>query len=145
MGRILAIDYGLRRTGLAVSDPLRIIAGGLETVPTAELERWIAKYTAENAVDIIVVGKPTQMNGAPSQSWAAIEPFVERLRKQYPACRVVLHDERFTSVIAHRAMIDGGMKKMARRDKAVVDKISATIILQSFMESLEYKQMSNIF
>ena len=145
MGRILAIDSGLKRTGLAVSDPLRIIAGGLETVPTAELERWIAKYTASNEVDVIVVGKPTQMNGAPSQSWAAIEPFVERLRKQYPACQVVLHDERFTSVIAHRAMIDGGMKKMARRDKAVVDKISATIILQSFMESLEYKQMSNNF
>jgi putative Holliday junction resolvase len=81
------------------------------------------------------------MNGAPSQSWAAIEPFVEWLRTTYPACRVVLHDERFTSVIAHRAMIDGGMKKMARRDKAVVDKISATIILQSFMDSLEYKQM----
>ena len=90
---------------------------------------------------MIVVGKPTQMNGNPSQSWAAIEPFVERLRKQYPTKQVVLHDERFTSVIAHRAMIDGGMKKMARRDKAVVDKISATIILQSFMDSAEYKMM----
>ena len=88
---------------------------------------------AANAVDIIVVGKPVQMNGSPSQSWAAIEPFVERLRSRYPNCKVVLHDERFTSVMAHRTMIDGGMKKMARRDKAVVDKISATIILQSFM------------
>lgn len=141
MGRILAIDYGLRRTGVAVSDPLRIIAGGLETVPTAQLKGWLAQYLARESVDIIVVGKPTQMDGSPSQSWAAIEPFVEWLRKAYPACRVVLHDERFTSVIAHRAMIDGGMKKMARRDKAVVDKISATIILQSFMDSLEYQRI----
>lgn len=142
MGRILAIDYGLKRTGIAVSDPLRIIAGGLQTVPTAELERWLAQYMKANDVDIIVVGKPVQMNGTPSQSWAAIEPFVAKLTATYPNCRVVLHDERFTSVIAHRAMIDGGMKKMARRDKAVVDKISATIILQSFMDSLQYKQMS---
>ena len=142
MGRILAIDYGLKRTGIAVSDPMRIIAGGLETVPTAQLEQWLGQYMAANDVDIIVVGKPTQMNGAPSQSWAAIEPFVKRLEARYPDCRVVLHDERFTSVIAHRAMIDGGMKKMARRDKAVVDKISATIILQSYMDSLAYKQLT---
>lgn len=141
MGRILAIDYGLKRTGVAVSDPLRLIAGGLDTIPTASLEGWLAQYMAANAVDIIVVGKPVQMDGTPSQSWAAIEPFVARLRERYPNVRVVLHDERFTSVMAHRAMIDGGMKKMARRDKAVVDKISATIILQSFMDSLAYKQM----
>lgn len=141
MGRILAIDYGLKRTGVAVSDPLRLIAGGLDTVPTASLEGWLTQYMAANAVDIIVVGKPVQMNGTPSQSWAAIEPFVARLRERYPNVKVVLHDERFTSVMAHRAMIDGGMKKMARRDKAVVDKISATIILQSFMDSLAYKQM----
>lgn len=142
MGRILAIDYGLKRTGVAVSDPLRIIAGGLDTVPTATLDGWLAQYMTANDVDIIVVGKPVQMNGAPSQSWAAIEPFVERLRSRYPNCKVVLHDERFTSVMAHRTMIDGGMKKMARRDKAVVDKISATIILQSFMDSLSYKEMN---
>ena len=142
MGRILAIDYGLKRAGVAVSDPLRIIAGGLDTVPTATLDGWLAQYMAANAVDIIVVGKPVQMNGSPSQSWAAIEPFVERLRSRYPNCKVVLHDERFTSVMAHRTMIDGGMKKMARRDKAVVDKISATIILQSFMDSLSYKEMN---
>ena len=141
MGRILAIDYGLKRTGVAVSDPLRIIAGGLETVPTAQLEKWLGQYIPANGVDIIVVGKPSQMDGSPSQSWAAIEPFVERLRQSYPHCQVMLHDERFTSVLAHRAMIDGGMKKMARRDKAVVDKISATIILQSFMESLQYREL----
>ena len=91
MGRILAIDYGLKRTGIAVSDPMRIIAGGLETVPTAQLEQWLGQYMAANDVDIIVVGKPTQMNGAPSQSWAAIEPFVKRLEARYPDCRVVLH------------------------------------------------------
>lgn len=141
MGRILAIDYGLKRTGVAVSDPLRIIAGGLETVPTASLERWLDGYLAANDVDIIVVGKPTQMDGSPSSSWVAIEPFVGRLKSKFPKCQVVLHDERFTSVIAHRAMIEGGMKKMARRDKAVVDKISATIILQSFMGSLQYQQL----
>lgn len=139
MGRILAIDYGLKRTGVAVSDPLRIIAGGLETVPTSQLDKWLAQYMAANEVDIIVVGKPSQMNGTPSQSWSAIEPFVERLRTTYPSCKVELHDERFTSVLAHRAMIDGGMKKMARRDKAVVDRISATIILQSYMDSLQYR------
>lgn len=141
MGRILAIDYGLKRTGVAVSDPLRIIAGGLETVPTVGLEAWLDRYLAAERVDIIVVGKPSQMDGTPSQSWAAIEPFVERLRVRHPECRIVFHDERFTSVLAHRTMIDGGMKKMARRDKAVVDKISATIILQSFMDSLQYRQL----
>lgn len=141
MGRILAIDYGLKRTGIAVSDPLRIIAGGLDTIATAQLVKWLDDYLATNEVDIIVVGKPTQMNGAPSQSWVAIEPFVNQLKKKYPTKQVVLHDERFTSVIAHRAMIDGGMKKMARRDKAVVDKISATIILQSFMDSADYQAM----
>ena len=141
MGRILAIDYGLKRTGIAVSDPLRIIAGGLDTVATAQLVKWLDDYLAANEVDIIVVGKPTQMNGTPSQSWAAIEPFVNQFKKKYPTKQVVLHDERFTSVIAHRAMIDGGMKKMARRDKAVVDKISATIILQSFMDSADYQAM----
>lgn len=145
MGRILAIDYGLKRTGIAVSDPLRIIAGGLETVPTAQLKEWIAKYLSANQVDIIVVGKPTQMSGAPSQSFAAIEPFVAWLRQRYPDKQVVYHDERFTSVLAHRAMIDGGMKRMARRDKAVVDKISATIILQSFMESADYREQCDKF
>lgn len=138
MGRILAIDYGLRRTGVAVSDPLRIIAGGLDTVSTHQLEEWLARYMAAEVVDIIVVGKPTTVRGEASDSYAAIAPFVERLRKRYPDKEIVLHDERFTSVLAHRAMIDGGMRKMQRRDKAVVDKISATIILQSYMESRDY-------
>ncbi len=142
MGRILAIDYGLKRTGIAVSDPLRIIAGGLETVPTAELEHWLERYFAVEQVDIVVVGKPATMAGRPSESFAAIEPFVERLRRAWPQKSVVYFDERFTSVLAHRAMIEGGMKRMARRDKAAVDRISATIILQSYMESADYAALN---
>lgn len=135
MGRILAIDYGTKRTGIAVSDPLRIIAGGLETVPTKELEAWLAKYFAREDVSTIVVGKPTQMNGTPSETWRFVEPLTQRLRRAYPDKEILLHDERFTSVMAHRTMLESGIGKMARRDKALVDKISATIILQSFMAS----------
>lgn len=135
MGRILAIDYGTRRTGLAVSDPLRIIAGALATVETKQLERYLADYFAKNDVDIIVLGKPTQMNGSPSQTMRYIEPLAGRLRHAYPDKEVVLYDERFTSVLAHRTMIESGIGRQARRDKALVDRISATIILQSYMES----------
>ncbi|MFI3248688.1 MAG: Holliday junction resolvase RuvX [Rikenellaceae bacterium] len=138
MGRILAIDYGTKRTGIAVSDPLRIIAGGLETVPTHELLKWLATYFQKSDVSTIVVGKPTQMSGEPSQTWAKIEPLVAKLRKLYPAKEVVLHDERFTSVLAQRTILESGIGKMARRDKALVDKVSATIILQSYMESRDY-------
>ena len=137
MGRILAIDYGTRRTGIAVSDPLRIIAGGLETVDTKELERWLARYFADNDVSTIVLGKPTQMNGAPSETWRFVEPLAARLRRAYPDKEVVFYDERFTSVIAHRTMLVSGIGKMARRDRALVDKISATIILQGYMESIK--------
>ncbi len=135
MGRILAIDYGTRRTGLAVSDPLRIIAGALATVETKQLERYLADYFAENDVDIIVLGKPAQMNGRPSQTMRYIEPLAGRLRHAYPDKEVVLYDERFTSVLAHRTMLESGIGREARRDKALVDRISATIILQSYMES----------
>lgn len=137
MGRILALDYGKKRTGVAVSDPLQIIANALETVPTAQLMPYLEQYLARESVDTIVVGKPTQMDGSPSESFALIEPFVERLRRKFPAVEVVYWDERFTSVLAHRAMIDGGVKKMARRDKAMVDRISATIILQGYMENMK--------
>ena len=130
MGRILAIDYGTRRTGIAVSDPLRLIAGGLETVETKGLEAWLAKYFAREDVSTIVVGKPSRMDGTPSETWRFIEPLAGRLR------RVVFYDERFTSVMAHRTMLESGIGRMARRDKALVDKISATIILQSYMESI---------
>ncbi len=138
MGRILSIDYGTKRTGIAVSDPLRIIAGGLETVATKELERWLGDYCAKNDVSTIVVGKPSQMSGEPSATWRFIEPLVARLKKSYPNKEVVLHDERFTSVLAQRTILESGIGKMARRDKALVDKVSATIILQSYMESREY-------
>ena len=135
MGRILAIDYGRKRTGLAVTDPLRIIAGALATVETKELEKYLADYFAKNSVDIIVLGKPSQMNGEPSETMRYIEPLAGRLRHAYPDKQVVLYDERFTSVLAHRTILESGIGKMARRDKALVDRISATIILQSFMES----------
>ena len=134
MGRILAIDYGRARTGLAVSDPLQLIAGGLATVPTKELERFIAEYMSREEVTTIVLGKPMQMNGEPSETWRFIEPLARRLQAAHPTVEVTFYDERFTSVLAHRAMIDGGMKRMARRDKAVVDKIAATIILEDFLQ-----------
>ena len=138
MGRIIAIDYGTKRTGLAVTDPLRIIANALETVETKGLEKWLADYFTKNDVDIIVLGKPSQMNGQPSETMRFIEPLATRLRRAYPDKEVVLYDERFTSVMAHRAMLESGIGKMARRDKALVDRISATIILQSYMDSIEY-------
>ena len=139
MGRILSIDYGTKRTGIAVSDPLRIIAGGLETVETKQLERWLAAYMAREEVSTIVVGKPMQPNGQPSETWRFVEPLVRRLRAAWPDKEVVLYDERFTSVLAHRAILESGIGKMARRDKAWVDKVSATIILQGYMEHLQFE------
>ena len=132
----MAIDYGTRRTGIAVSDPLRIIAGGLTTVDTRQLESFLRDYFAANEVDVIVLGKPVRMNGEPSDTWRFIEPLAARLRKSYPDKEVTFWDERFTSVMAHRAMLESGIGRMARRDKALVDKISATIILQSYMENM---------
>ena len=140
MGRILSIDYGTKRTGLAVTDPLRIIANALETVETKQLEKYLADYFSKNDVDIIVLGKPSQMNGQPSETMRYIEPLAGRLRHAYPDKQVVLYDERFTSVLAHRTILDSGIGKMARRDKALVDRISATIILQSYMDSLQMQQ-----
>ena len=136
MGRILAIDYGLKRTGLAATDPLRMIANGLETVRTGELMAFLEKYLAKEQVDIFVLGLPTQMSGAESQTMPYIRTFATNLQKKFPTVELVYVDERFTSVLAHRAMLDGGLKKKARQDKALVDKISATIILQSYLESL---------
>ena len=134
MSRILAVDYGKKRTGLAVTDPLQIIANGLATVPTAELYDYLVKYTQTEQVELIVVGEPKQPNGEPSENLARVREFVARWRKrqQIP---VVYYDERFTSVLAHKAMLDGGLRKKARQNKALVDEISATIILQSYLES----------
>ena len=134
MSRILAVDYGKKRTGLAVTDPLQINANGLATVPTAELYDYLVKYTQTEQVELIVVGEPKQPNGEPSENLARVREFVARWRKrqQIP---VVYYDERFTSVLAHKAMLDGGLRKKARQNKALVDEISATIILQSYLES----------
>ncbi len=135
MGRILGIDYGRKRTGVAVTDPLQIIAGNLATVPTHTLMQFIKDYMARETVERIVVGQPTQLNGEPSESMKYITPFVNRLRKELPDMPIVMYDERFTSTIAHQAMIDGGMKKSDRRDKSRVDAIAATIILNDYLQS----------
>lgn len=135
MARILAIDYGKKRTGLAVTDELQLIAGGLTTVPTAELVDYILDYVKKEPVERVVVGLPKQMNNTPSENMCRIEPFVNRLRKLLPEIPVEYHDERFTSVLAHQAILASGIGKMARRNKELVDEVSATIILQSYMES----------
>ncbi|MBQ1737230.1 MAG: Holliday junction resolvase RuvX [Muribaculaceae bacterium] len=135
MGRIMGIDYGRKRTGVAVTDPLQIIAGNLATVPTHTLMQYIKDYVARESVDRIVIGQPSQLNGEPSESMKYITPFVNRLRKELPDMPVVMYDERFTSTIAHQAMIDGGMKKSDRRDKSRVDAIAATIILNDYLQS----------
>ncbi len=134
MGRLLAIDYGRKRTGIAVSDPLQLIANGLTTVATHELTDFLKDYVGREAVDEIIVGLPVQTNGQASENQQRVRLFVARLRKLMPDVPVVFYDERFTSVLAHRAMIDGGLRQKQRRDKALVDTISATIILQSYME-----------
>ena len=134
MGRILAIDYGKKRTGLAVTDPLRIIANGLATIPTSDIFDYLTQYVAKESVDQLVIGKPIQPNGQPSENLARVENFVNRWRKLHPEMPIDYYDERF--VIAHQAMIAGGVKKKTRReDKGLVDEISATIILQDYMRS----------
>jgi putative Holliday junction resolvase len=141
LGRILAIDYGTKRTGIAVTDPLRIVPGGLRTVATHELNAFLADYFSKESVDIVVVGYPTNMNGEESASMKQIRPFVDKLVKQYPDKKIVMFDERFTSVIAQRAILDSGIGRMARRNKALVDEVSATIILESYMDSKQYKEI----
>lgn len=135
MGRILAIDYGRKRTGLAVTDPLKIIPNGLTTVSTHLLWDFLQDYTAKESVERIVIGKPMQPNGQPSENLARVEAFVNRWRKHRQDVPIEYYDERFTSVLAHQTMLDAGLKKKARQDKALVDEISATIILQSYMSS----------
>lgn len=134
--RILSIDYGKKRTGLAVTDPLQIIAGGLGTVETSVLFEYIEAYIQREQVERIVIGKPMQPNGQPSENMVRVENFFNRWRKAHPEIPIVYYDERFTSVLAHRAMIDGGVKKKTRREnKGLVDEISATIILQDYLQS----------
>ena len=135
MGRILSIDYGRKRTGLAVTDPLQLIAGGLATVATSELFDWLKGYVGREDVERIVIGEPRQMNGQPSENMGRIEQFVGRWRQAMPHVPVEYYDERFTSVLAHQAMLAGGLHKKARQNKALVDEISATIILEDYMRS----------
>jgi len=135
MARLLSIDYGKKLTGIAVSDPLQIIANGLTTVETPRLFEFLEEYLKKEEVSCIVVGLPRQMNNEPSENMKRIEPFVNRLRKLYPHIEVEYFDERFSSRMAMQTMIDGGVKKKDRQNKALVDEISATIILQGYMES----------
>jgi len=133
LARILSIDYGRKRTGLAVTDPLQLIAGGLATVATHELFDWLKDYTQKETVERIVIGEPRQPNGQPSENLERVMQFVNRWRKAMPAIPIELYDERFTSVLAHQAMLDGGLKKKARQSKTLVDEISATIILEDYL------------
>ena len=135
MARILSIDYGKKRTGLAVTDPLQLIAGGLATVSTSELFDYLCQYVAREPVERIVIGEPRQPNGQPSENLKRVRQFVNRWRKAMPQIPIDYYDERFTSVLAHQTMLDAGLKKKARQDKALVDEISATIILQDYMRS----------
>ena len=133
MGRILAIDYGRVRTGLAVTDPLRIIATALATVETSLLLPWLKDYCSREQVDIFVVGEAKHLDGSPSESSALIEPFVQHLHKEVPSVEVARMDERFTSKIAFQSMIDSGLKRKDRRDKGRIDRVAATLILQDYM------------
>jgi putative Holliday junction resolvase len=135
LARILSIDYGKKRTGIAVTDPLQIIAGGLATVSTSELFEWLKAYLSSEQVERIIIGEPLQPNGQPSENLQRVQQFVNRWRKAMPEVPIEYYDERFTSVIAHQAMLSGGLKKKARRDKALVDEISATIILEDYLRS----------
>ncbi|BEG98318.1 Holliday junction resolvase RuvX [Bacteroides sedimenti] len=135
MGRILALDYGRKRTGVAITDVLQIIANGLATVPSHKLPEFLQQYVAKEPVDLILIGLPKQMNNELSESMKYIKPFVQRLKKILPNIPVEYVDERFTSVLAHRTMLEAGLKKKDRQNKELVDEISATIILQSYLES----------
>ena len=134
MGRIIAIDYGRKRTGIAVSDKMQIIATGLCTLPSGEVVDFLKKYVVQEIVDLFVVGQPKQLNNEPSDNMQYVKAFINRLRKIIPDIPIEYFDERFTSVLAHKAMIEGGVKKKKRQDKALVDEISAVIILQGYLE-----------
>jgi putative holliday junction resolvase len=140
MGRIIGIDYGRKRVGVAVTDPLQIICTPLTTVKTSEIESFLLKYIEKESVEEIVVGYPVQLNNTPSESVKYIDPFLKRLTKIMPSVKVSLADERFTSAMALRAMIDGGASKKQRMEKENIDKISATIILQSHMEKKHHNK-----
>jgi len=133
MARILAIDYGKKRTGIAVTDELQLIASGLKTVPTEEIYTFLKEYTAKESVELFLVGEPKQMDYTASESEALIMPFIEKIKKLFPKIPIERVDERFTSKIAFQSMIDSGLKKKQRQNKALLDEISATIILQTYL------------
>ena len=135
MARLLSIDYGKKRTGLAVTDPLQIIAGGLATVSTSELFAFLQDYVRRETVERIVIGEPRQADGSPSENLERVKQFVNRWKRALPDIPIEFYDERFTAVLAHRAMLDGGLRKKARQNKALVDEISATILLQDYMRA----------
>lgn len=141
MGRLLAIDFGRRRCGIAVTDPLRIVANALTTVPTPQLIPYIKSYVEANPVDFIVVGSPTDVHGNPSESMRYITPAMGRLRKELPGIAIHYFDERFTSVLAHRSMLESGMTKSQRRNRDAVDRMAATIILNDFLQSKQYQSL----
>lgn len=134
MDRLIGIDYGRKRVGVAASDPLGIFASALDTVPATKIIEYLQKYSESETIVRFVVGYPMNLNGKPSEAAADVDAFLKVLTKKFPDIPISLEDERFTSVLAHRAMIDGGMKYKDRRDKNSVDKISAAIILQSYMD-----------
>lgn len=135
MGRVLAIDYGQKRVGLAVTDPLQITANGLDTVNVHDIFDYLTKYLSKEQVDKFVLGLPRQMNGMESDSMQYIRPFAKALQQKFPQIELVYVDERFTSVLAHKTMLEAGLKKKDRQNKELTDKISATIILQTYLES----------
>ena len=138
MGRILSIDYGRKRIGIAVTDTQRIIANGLKTVGPHEIFQFLQQYVQTEKVDLFVVGHPKQMNNEESESMMYIKPFLSALKKKFPDIPIEMYDERFTSVLAHRALLEGGAKKKTRQDKALIDTMSATIILTSYLSSKQY-------
>ena len=138
MGRIIAIDYGRKRTGLAVTDTMQIIANGLCTVPSSDAADFLKNYVSKESVDVFVIGLPKQMNNEPSENMRHVEAFANRLRKVIPYIPIEYYDERFTSALAHKAMIDGGLRKKKRQDKALVDEISAVLILQDYLENKRF-------
>lgn len=135
----MSIDYGRKRSGLAVTDTLQMIANGLATIPSGELVAYLSDYVKREPVELFIVGLPKQMNNEPSENMKYVEAFVTHLKRTIPDIPVQYYDERFTSVLAHKAMLDGGLKKKKRQDKALVDEISAVIILQAYLESKKYQ------
>ena len=133
MARIIAIDYGLKRTGLAVTDPLQIIATGLTTLPSHEVIKFLKEYFLKEEVELVIVGEPKNLDDTDTHATPIVKRFVKKIMKEFPSMRIITVDERYTSKMASRAMIDMGMKKMQRRDKSLVDEIAATIMLQEYL------------